>query len=68
MKRFRVICTDNYARSGERPGFDEIFITVPLSERLCKEIAAGLNSTRDILSQEYFCVVDEEYKLNVFEI
>lgn len=68
MKRYRVICTDSYGRSGESPGYDEYFITMPLSKYYSEKICELLNYDHKRHDTDYYRVVPEDYVLQKFEV
>lgn len=69
MNEYLVVRCDNYGRSGETPGYDEVFETnVPLPYLSAKQRATKLNRNDIVAGDDYyFRVVPAGYKLAKFE-
>ncbi len=67
MTRYRVVDVDNF--DGEGPSSTERFITEPIDERMANFIAEALNEEFCVggNAPRYYLVVDENYKLFIFE-
>lgn len=64
-----VIRTDNFGRSGEAPGFDEVVKEAgPMSEVEAREQAEKLNSGEWENSPYFYQAVQVGYRLEKFEV
>lgn len=60
----RVICTDNYSRSGCTPGYDERFIAFDIpNEDHARALAKHMNDKEPLDSCDYYRAVPDTYVL-----
>jgi hypothetical protein len=65
---YRIVCTDNFGRSGESPGCDEAWIGEPSTDkRKLEKEAFDLNNAGPIDSSDYYVIRQLPYKLRVFK-
>lgn len=65
---YKVVRTDNFDRSGEKPGRDEKLIAENLTEMEADRKAQELNDQDPRVNSDwFFAVVPQDYKLKIYE-